>query len=171
MKQSDTTRLQTVAGIYATCRDELVNFATARLGSREEGEDAVQDAFVKMLEYGDIITPATARSFAFTITANKVTDRLRRRAFRHGVERAMPYFAEPGCDTVTRTVEYHETLRRVERGIGTLPPARARIYRMSLYSGMAAGDIAAELRISKRTVEAQLFSSRKTMRELLRREA
>lgn len=171
MKQSDTARLQTVAGIYAACRDELVHFATARLGSREDGEDAVHDAFVKMLEYDDIITPATARSFAFTITANKVTDRLRRRAFRHGVERDAPYLAETGCDTVTRTVEYHETLRRVERGIGALPPARARIYRMSLYGGMAAGDIAGELRISKRTVEAQLFSSRKMMRELLRREA
>lgn len=168
MEKSTNTQGQMIANFYTVYHSELVNFATSRLGNREEAEDLVQDAFIKMMSYEGMINEATLKSFAFTITANKIKDVLRRRIFRHKMEESAKYEMELQHCNVERTVEYHEALRIVNAGIDRLTPACAKVYRMSFFDDMAAGDIAEELQVSKRTVEAQLFSSRKQMRAMMR---
>ena len=168
MEKSTNTQGQMIANFYTVYHSELVNFATSRLGNREEAEDLVQDAFIKMMSYEGMINEATLKSFAFTITANKIKDVLRRRIFRHKMEECAKYEMELQHSNVERTVEFHEVLRIVNAGIDRLTPACAKVYRMSFFDDMAAGDIAEELQVSKRTVEAQLFSSRKQMRAMMR---
>ena len=55
----------------------------------------------------------------------------------------------------------------VNDSMARLSPACAKVYRMSLFDDMTAGDIAEELQVSKRTVESQLFTSRKQMRAMM----
>lgn len=160
-----------IANIYTTYHDELVGFATVRLGNHDEAQDLVQDAFIKMMDYEGLIGEATAKSFAFTITANKIKDTLRRRIFRRRMEEGKRYEMQLQYDSVERVVEYRETALRMQRGIDSLSPSCARVYRMSLFEDMTAGDISAQLGVSKRTVESQLFTSRKKMREYMRKEA
>ena len=83
-----------IANFYTVHHAELVNFATSRLGNREESEDLVQDVFIKMMSFEGIINEATIKSFAFTIAANKVKDHLRRRIFRHQLEESKKYEME-----------------------------------------------------------------------------
>ena len=49
-----------------------------------------------------------------------------------------------------------------------LSPTCARVYRMSLIDDMTTSDIAEEMQVSKRTIESQLFTSRKKMREMIK---
>ena len=86
MEQTTNNQAQIIAAFYTVHQNELVNFATSRLGNREEAEDLVQDAFIKMMTFEGIINEATIKSFAFTIAANKIKDHLRRRIFRHQLE-------------------------------------------------------------------------------------
>ena len=167
MKQSANNQGQLIAKFYQEYRLELVNFATIRLGNREEAEDLVQDSFVKMMTFEGMINEATVKSFAFTITVNKIKDHLRRRIFRHQMEESKKYEMELQHSNVERVAEYHDTLRIVNQGMEKLSPACAKVYRMSLFEDMTAGDIAEELQVSKRTVESQLFTSRKQMRAML----
>lgn len=56
MEQTTNNQAQIIAAFYTVHQNELVNFATSRLGNREEGEDLVQDAFIKMMTFEGIIT-------------------------------------------------------------------------------------------------------------------
>ena len=167
MKQTTNNLGQMIANFYTVHHAELVNFATSRLGNREEGEDLVQDVFIKMMSFEGIINEATIKSFAFTIAANKIKDHLRRRIFRHKMEENTKYEMELQHSHVERVVEYHDTLRMVNDSMARLSPACAKVYRMSLFEDMTTGDIAQEMNVSKRTVESQLFTSRKQVRAML----
>ena len=169
MKQTANNQGQMIANFYTVHHAELVNYATSRLGNREESEDLVQDVFIKMMSFEGIINEATIKSFAFTIAANKVKDHLRRRIFRHKMEENAKYEMELQHSHVERVVEYHDTLRMVNDSMARLSPACAKVYRMSLFEDMTAGDIAQETNVSKRTVESQLFTSRKQVRAMLNR--
>ena len=167
MEQNTINQRQMIADFYTRHHAELVNFAISRLGNREEGEDLVQDVFIKMMSFEGIINEATIKSFAFTIAANKVKDHLRRRIFRHKMEENAKYEMELQYSHVERVVEYHDTLRMVNDSMARLSPACAKVYRMSLFEDMTTGDIAQEMNVSKRTVESQLFTSRKQVRAML----
>ena len=167
MKQTTNNQQQLIANFYTVYQAELVNFATSRLGNREESEDLVQDVFIKMMSFEGMINEATIKSFAFTIAANKVKDHLRRRIFRHKMEENAKYEMELQHSHVERVVEYHDTLRMVNDSMAKLSPACAKVYRMSLFEDMTASDIAEKMNVSKRTVESQLFTSRKQMRAML----
>ena len=169
MKQSANNQGQLVANFYQEYHLELINFATIRLGNREESEDLVQDVFIKMMTFEGIINEATIKSFAFTITTNKIKDHLRRRIFRHQMEESKKYEMELQHSNVERVAEYHDTLGMVNMGMEKLSPACAKVFRMSLFDDMSVGDIATELQVSKRTIESQLFTSRKQMRAMMKK--
>ncbi|MHC6730737.1 RNA polymerase sigma factor [Segatella copri] len=167
MKQTANNQGQMIANFYTVHHAELVNFATSRLGNREESEDLVQDVFIKMMSFEGMINEETIKSFAFTIAANKIKDHLRRRIFRHQMEESKMYEMELQHSHAERLAEYHDTLRIVNQNVDKLSPTCAKVYRMSLFDDMTAGDIAEELQVSKRTVESQLFTSRKQMRAMM----
>ena len=169
MKQTANNQGQIIANFYTVYQAELVNFAISRLGNREESEDLVQDVFIKMMSFEGMINKETIKSFAFTIAANKIKDHLRRRIFRHKMEENAKYEMELQHSHVERVAEYHDTLRMVNDSMARLSPACAKVYRMSLFEDMATGDIAQEMNVSKRTVESQLFTSRKQVRTMLSR--
>lgn len=168
MEQTVICQQQVIANFYTVHHAELVNFATSRLGNREESEDLVQDVFIKMMTLEGMINEATIKSFAFTITANKIKDHLRRRIFRHKMEEGKMYEMELQHSHTERLAEYNDAMRIVNAGISRLSPACAKVYRMSFFEDMTVGDIAEELRVSKRTVESQLFTSRRQMREMIK---
>lgn len=162
-----TVPQQMIADFYKEYQEKLVNFAVARLGNWQEAEDLVQDVFVKLMTYEGIINETTFRSFIFTITNHEIMNILRRRACRHKVEENVMYEQELQCSAVERVVEYHDALRLVNRCVEQLTPSCAKVYRMTLFDGKCAGDIAKELNVSKRTVESQLLTSRKKVRMML----
>ena len=167
MKQTANNQGQIIANFYTVYQAELVNYAISRLGNREESEDLVQDVFIKMMSFEGMINKETIKSFAFTIAANKIKDHLRRRIFRHKMEENAKYEMELQHSHVERVVEYYDTLRMVNDSMARLSPACAKVYRMSLFEDMTTGDIAQEMNVSKRTVESQLFTSRKQVRAML----
>lgn len=167
MKQTANNQGQIIANFYTVYQAELVNFAISRLGNREESEDLVQDVFIKMMSFEGMINKETIKSFAFTIAANKIKDHLRRRIFRHKMEENAKYEMELQHSHVERVAEYHDTLRMVNDSMARLSPACAKVYRMSLFEDMTTGDIAQEMNVSKRTIESQLFISRKQVRAML----
>ncbi len=157
-----------IVDFYRTHRTRLVNFAIARLGNKEEAEDLVQDVFVKLMRYEGMVNEATILSFVFTMANNEVKNILRRRLCRRRVEEYVTNEAVLQYSAVEHVVEYHDTLCLVQHCMDELSPACAKVYRMSLFDDKCAGDIAKELNVSKRTIESQLFTSRKKMRVLLK---
>jgi RNA polymerase sigma factor (sigma-70 family) len=169
MDRATTRQATTLAHFYTTHREELINYASLRLGNREESKDLVQDVFAKMAALNTPIHQATIKSFAYTIADHKIKDVLRRRMFRRRMEEATAREMSLQSTPAERWVESRETAAIVGLCICRLSPACARVLRMSLFGGMPASDISRELNVSKRTVEAQLYISRKQMREMVKK--
>lgn len=171
MAQTTINQEQMIADFYRAYQAELVNFVVSRLGNKQESEDLVQDVFIKLMSFEGMINQATIKSFAYTIAANKIKDLLRRRIFRHKMEENTKYEMELQTSHAEYAAEYHETLRIVNDCMDKLTPACAKVYRMSLFEDKSTMEIAQELNLSKRTIESQLFTSRRQMRGMMIKEA
>ena len=69
---------QLITNYYITHRDELLAFASSRLGDSRLAEDIVQDVFLRLLSTDKMITEVTLPALVYTITRNLINDYYRR---------------------------------------------------------------------------------------------
>jgi RNA polymerase sigma-70 factor (ECF subfamily) len=149
------------AQLTARHRDALVSYAARRLGgSRDQAEDAVQDALVKALRAlrrGKL--PDNPRAWLFVIVRNCCFD----------LHRAVPAtdeladeLAADGADTADR-VSHRDRLERVVTAIGDLPDSqRAMIVGREL-EGLSYQELADHHRTSVGAVKSLLVRARRTL--------
>ena len=75
----NTREMTLVAEAYTRYRALLVAYANKRTRNLADAEDVVQEAFIKIINMGDMVYAATIRNLAFTTVQNLLIDRLRRR--------------------------------------------------------------------------------------------
>ena len=158
---------QLITNYYITHRDELLAFASSRLGDSRLAEDIVQDVFLRLLSTDKMITEVTLPALAYTITRNLINDYYR----RHTTYEQYEHYIKGVCSEVT-TMESvfsaFEIMERLERGLVRLPENCREIYRLHIYGGMKVGEISRELGEGYKSVEHRLGTARKVMREYLR---
>ena len=158
---------QLITNYYITHRDELLAFASSRLGDSCLSEDIVQDVFLRLLSTDKMITEVTLPALVYTITRNLINDYYR----RHTTYEQYEHYIKGVCSEVT-TMESvfsaFEIMERLERGLVRLPENCREIYRLHIYGGMKVGEISRELGEGYKSVEHRLGTARKVMREYLR---
>ena len=158
---------QLITNYYITHRDELLAFASSRLGDSRLAEDIVQDVFLRLLSTDKMITEVTLPALVYTITRNLINDYYR----RHTTYEQYEHYIKGVCSEVT-TMESvfsaFEITERLERGLVRLPENCREIYRLHIYGGMKVGEISRELGEGYKSVEHRLGTARKVMREYLR---
>jgi len=158
---------QLITNYYITHRDELLAFASSRLGDSRLSEDIVQDVFLRLLSTDKMITEVTLPALVYTITRNLINDYYR----RHTTYEQYEHYIKGVCSEVT-TMESvfsaFEIMERLERGLVRLPENCREIYRLHIYGGMKVGEISRELGEGYKSVEHRLGTARKVMREYLR---
>ena len=78
MKDLTNTSNELVAQIFADYHQSVFFYIYKKIGKKEDAEDLVQDAYLRLLEYRAMLRPDTVKYFLFTIARNIVTDYLRR---------------------------------------------------------------------------------------------
>ena len=158
---------QLITNYYIAHRDELLAFASSRLGDSCLAEDIVQDVFLRLLSTDKMITEITLPALVYTITRNLINDYYR----RHTTYEQYEHYIKGVCSEVT-TMESvfsaFEIMERLERGLVRLPENCREIYRLHIYGGMKVGEISRELGEGYKSVEHRLGTARKVMREYLR---
>ena len=158
---------QLITNYYITHRDELLAFASSRLGDSRLAEDIVQDVFLRLLSTDKMITEVTLPALVYTITRNLINDYYR----RHTNYEQYEHYIKGVCSEV-RTSESvfsaFDIIERLERGMVRLPENCREIYRLHIYGGMKVGEISRELGEGYKSVEHRLGTARKVMREYLR---
>lgn len=138
-------------------RPMLLQAATALLGNAEDGEDAVQDALLKLWGMAEELRRPVA-PLARVLVRNLCVDRLRRRRQTVPLElTAMQAVPQEGVDG--------DAFAHVMKVIDTLPAAQQVVLRLRHIDGMPMEDIARLTGASEAAVRKQLSRARMAVRK------
>ncbi|MFD1143750.1 RNA polymerase sigma-70 factor [Larkinella insperata] len=147
----------------------LCSHAVRYVSSKEIAEDIVSDVFFQF-HSGHVFEKVTTsfRAYLFTSVRYRAFNYVRAEMSRstaidHAENVSIEHHQYP--DQITQFEDlYHD----VEEAINTLPRKRRKIYIMHRFEGKRYQDIAQELNLSLRTVEAQVYLALHQVRKLLR---
>lgn len=149
-------------------RQWLVCYVCKRVDDYALAEDIVQDAFVRLMEWQVGVREESVRGLLFATCHRLVLDHLRRRLLAERTNIYMYVREEMAAETTEQTLRVRELAEQERRVVFSMPVKRRAVYRLSRFEGRSIGEIASRLQVSRRTVEAHLFASRREVREKLK---
>ena len=155
-----------ISNYYSAHRDELLAYASTRLGDRDEAEDIVQNTFLRILTTNKMLTEQTLPALVYTVCRNLVNDYFRRRASRFEYEHYIQC-AGIGNSSMESVFFAADIVEQMERGLARIPENCRKIYRMHILGGMRVSEISAETGEKYKTVENRLGLARREMRHYL----
>ena len=158
---------QLISDYYSSHRDELLAYASSRLGDKDEAEDLVQNTFLRLLTTDKMLTEQTLPALVYTICRNLVSDYFRRRAFRYEYEHYIQGSGN-GISSMESVFFAADIVEQMERGLARIPADSRDIYRMHILGGMRVSEISELTGQKYKTVENRLGLARKQMRSYLR---
>lgn len=139
-------------------------YARALLRSRDDAEDAVQQAALRAWErIGQYDRRRPFKGWWFAILRNCCFDILRRRS-------ASPEHGLDGVDVPDQTEIDIVNWEGLEAGLGRISPAHEQILRLKYYGDLSYDELAEVLVIPKGTVMSRLHLARKALAALIRKE-
>ncbi|HXX62581.1 MAG TPA: RNA polymerase sigma factor [Bacteroidota bacterium] len=142
------------------------------VGSHDEADDVVQEAFVKAyLALGDFRGDSSFFTWLYRITVNLSLNAVRKRQvmnYLHESEllsRILPSSDDPGRD-----VEQQETESALERAVARLPEKQKAVFVMRYYDEMTYEEIGRVLKTSVGGLKANYFHALRKVQEYMRNE-
>lgn len=147
-----------LATVFLASYGDCLRFALGMLGDRLTGEEAVQDAFLRLWSRPPLLDdPLAAKAYVFRTIANMGRSRQRRDAHRRAIEPA----ANDVEDTdVALSIDIRSALQ-------ALPPRRRACVLMRYVLDYTERETADALRISVGTVKSQTHKALRQLREPL----
>lgn len=161
------SRRQTAAD-EAALRDTLLRFVSGRLNDRTEGEDIVQETYVRLYDYRRKRSIADAAAFCFAVARNLVHDHFRRL-------RTMPPAADlaediacpqPRADEI---LDYRQRVDILASALKVMPPLRREIFMRRKFDGVPGATIAADLGMTQAAVDKHCTRALADLRHALER--
>ncbi|MBC2772817.1 sigma-70 family RNA polymerase sigma factor [Rhizobium sp. AQ_MP] len=147
--------------VFLENRSALVSYAARLLGSRDQAEDIVQDAFLRLKPHdGTDYAPRQTLAYLYSIVRNLVFDQLKRRNIEtRGRDVDPPFWIlpqDPG--TPEETVLLADQARVALQALDGLPPETRRAIELYRAEGWTLEAIAGELGISVATAHRMIRS-------------
>ena len=156
-----------ISNYYSLHRNELLAYASRRLGDKDEAEDLVQNTYLRVLTTDKMLTAHTLPALVYTICRNLINDYYRRRAFHYEYEHYIKS-SQIGEISMESVFFAADIIERMERGLARMPKKCREIYRMHILGGMRVSEISEQTGQKYKTVENRLGMARKQMRSYLR---
>jgi len=146
----------------------LCLFSRQFLNDDELAEETVQDLFVKMWEKRFSLSIDTSlEHYLFRAVRNLCINQIQHNKIRDRYAEEILKNTETGINAEDYFLE-PDLKNKIEEAIGLLPPKRKEIFRLSREEGLKYKEIAGQLNISVKTVEAQMGLALKFLREELK---
>lgn len=149
--------------------ERLCSFARQYVADRDTAQDICQKVFISLWEKREEMDPDRAiASYLFTSVKNRCLNHIR----DHKKYRSHLLDVECGdLEIGTAITEDHfaveELQQRIDAALATLPPKCRQVFELSRYEQKKYKEIAAELDISQKTVEAHMSKAIKSLRDHL----
>jgi RNA polymerase sigma-70 factor (ECF subfamily) len=146
--------------LYRAHGPRLKSIAWHMLGNRQDAEDAVQEAFIKVYRgIGRFDGDAAIGTWLCRIVINVCHD-LQRKRKREGGPQEAPAEERPACSSQALTVLLRDALRRIH-------PRYRMVFLLFEVEGLRHAEIAATLEVPEGTSKAWLFEAKKELKRLL----
>jgi RNA polymerase sigma-70 factor, ECF subfamily len=148
--------------------DRLYYFAMRYLRNQHDAEELVQEVFVKLWENrGSLNEELSFSGYLYTIARNTIFNQNRKRVnekvYQDYVKNALQLASTKTEDDLI----YADIKNLVDKVVEDLPPQRKLVYKMSRDQGLTYKEIAQELSLSERTVEAHIRLALKTITDFV----
>ena len=164
----ETSSIHLIEDSYKKYQRSVFIYIYYKIGNKEEAEDLVQDVFVRLIGYQQMLRVDTIKYFIFTISRNLLYD-----YFRHHYKRlevtSYIYDQRETCTNETEEqVITRDLLLLEKKKVAQLSEQRRKVYMMTRFENKTLPEVSRILNLSSRTVENHLFASRKMIREYMR---
>lgn len=164
----ETSSIHLIEDSYKKYQHSVFLYIYYKIGNKEEAEDLVQDVFVRLIGYQQMLRVDTIKHFIFTISRNLLYD-----YFRHHYKRlevtSYIYDQRETCTNETEEqVITRDLLLLEKKKVAQLSEQRRKVYMMTRFENKTLPEVSRILNLSSRTVENHLFASRKMIREYIR---
>ena len=164
LRRGDTTAFD---AIFRTWYGPLVGTAERMLRDRAVAEELVQDVMLELWRRRESLAPeGSAQAYLFQATRNRVLNHLRHLKIeqRSELELRGDPLSTPHADA---EVTQEELSVAVQDAVRSLPDRCREVFELSRVHGLKYAEIATQLGISVKTVEAQMGKALRTLRERL----
>lgn len=162
LKNGDQTAFELLFHFYYP---GLVMYASQFTANSEDAEEIVQDFFVRFWEKHKQLVPCNSlKNYFFSSVKNGSLDFLKHQKIEKEYVNEMIELSKHHLAYDTDLFVSSELQETLKRGIDLLPDKCREIFMMSRIQGLKNEVIAAELNISKRTVETQISKALKVLR-------
>lgn len=147
--------------LYRTYAGPLYSYALKMLSDREDAEEVLQDAFVRIWKKAKLYQSDRSKPFTWSvmIVRGLALDRLRRRHKKSALKSVPldsveePHTEEQEC---LRHLFFSESSRLVEQALQTLPPAERSCLEMVIFSQTTHREIAQDTQQPLGTIKARI---------------
>ncbi|SET04789.1 RNA polymerase sigma-70 factor, ECF subfamily [Draconibacterium orientale] len=152
----------------------LCHLSIHYLNDEEEAKEIVQDAFLKLWEKREELNPdSNLKNFLFTLVKNNCLNIIKRRqvVLKHHEKikwMEMHYQYESLFRIDDNYLNFEELKDKIEQAIEKLPKNCRLVFEMSRFEELKNREIAEQLGISQKTVEAHLTKALKILRKELK---
>lgn len=159
LKTGDERAFDALFGHYSAL---VYRFAYSYLKARPEAEEIVQECFLKIWEKRESLRDdIPLKGYLFTTAHNAILNQLRHN--QHHL-RFQAHTAALDPVQVGNGAEFAELEAVYRAALEKLPPKRREIFMLSRQQGLSYPEIAAQLNLSVKTVEAQMSHALKFLR-------
>lgn len=147
----------------------LCSHALRFVYTREVAEDIVGEVFYQLWKTGSYATVQhTYRTYLYAAVRHRAYNYLRDELAGPRKPESLDQFDDDTAQTETpqTLIEYDETMQQVERTIQALPPQCQRVFLMSRFEGRKNQEIADELGLALKTVEAHMARALSQLRRV-----
>lgn len=146
----------------------LCNFAKQYVQDADTAQDICQKVFIALWEKRASLNPnLSIKSYLFTAVKNRCLNHIR----DHKKYRSKVLDLDCGdfdLNIEASSIKDNDLAAQIEKALSTLPEKCRKVFEMSRYQDMKYREIAEELDISQKTVEAHMSKALKTLRVLLK---
>lgn len=164
----ETSSIHLIEDSYKKYQRSVFLYIYYKIGNKEEAEDLVQDVFVRLMDYQQMLRVDTIKYFIFTISRNLLYDYLRHYYKRLEVTSYIYDQRETCTNETEEQVITRDLLLLEKKKVAQLSEQRRKVYMMTRFENKTLPEVSQILNLSSRTVENHLFASRKMIREYIR---
>lgn len=159
---------QAFSQIYDRYWDKVYIIARNRLQDEHEAEEIVQEIFLDFWTRREIFHLEKGLEYYFSVAVKyKVINHLAKQAKILQYKKGYAIQHAEADNSLLRLIDYNEMKQHLSTMIGSLPDKCRLVFQLRHEQGYTLRQIAKELEISEKTVEAHLTRARKTLRNAI----